>query len=262
MRYFVRIAFIGSGFYGTQKQNDKITVQGVFEECLSNLFDEKISVKISSRLDRNVNALDFAFTFDSKTDKVDADYLKYYLARTFPSDILIKDVRIVDSSFSARYDCSYKQYCYLIQNGVKYNPLLRDITYIPKKELDVSKLKDALVLFEGEHDFKMFASPEGDEKTVLDIDSVSLVENRGIIAIRFTSKSFLRYQIRFMVGAMLSYERGKLTLDSIESLLSGKSMKFPRIKAEPQGLLLERIEYPSIEDDNPIELDFLLGKDK
>ena len=79
MRYFIRIAFLGNGFYGTQKQKNHRTVQGDFEEKLSQIFDENIKVIISSRLDRNVNALDFALAFDTEKDTVSPDHLKYYL---------------------------------------------------------------------------------------------------------------------------------------------------------------------------------------
>lgn len=254
MNYFVRIAFLGKKYFGTQRQKDKLTIQGVFEEVLSKVFDEKILIKISSRLDKGVNALDFAFTFKTETCKLKPDYLKYYLSRTFQSDVFIKDVRIVNENFSARYDCLYKQYIYLIQDGAEFNPLLSEITYIPKRKLDFDKLYEIINLFNGTHEFKYFSSPEGDENTRLTMDCVEAKKQNNLIMISFKAKSFLRYQIRFMVGTAMLYEKGKISIDTIKNLLSGKNEKFPRLKAEPQGLFLQQIKYEEIDDISSIDM--------
>ena len=68
MKILIRISFLGTSFYGTQKQSDKKTIQGDFESLLSRVYDEKVKVTISSRLDRGVHALDFALTFDVLND--------------------------------------------------------------------------------------------------------------------------------------------------------------------------------------------------
>ena len=39
MRYFMVISYDGSKFYGFQRQNNKITVQGEIENKLSNIFN-------------------------------------------------------------------------------------------------------------------------------------------------------------------------------------------------------------------------------
>ena len=258
MRYFIRIAFLGNGFYGTQKQKNHRTVQGDFEEKLSQIFDENIKVIISSRLDRNVNALDFALAFDTEKDTVSPDHLKYYLRRSFLDEVYIKDVRIVPSSFSPRYDCENKTYCYLIQNTEKRNPLLSFVSYTPIRLLDIKKVEEVLSLLEGEHDFSQFATPEGDENTFLTLDKASVKDVNGMLQIRFTSKAFLRYQVRFMVGAIFSYCDNKLTLFQIRRLLNGEDIKRQKLKAEAKGLYLEHISYPEIEEKEITEISGVL----
>lgn len=246
MKYMIRIAFNGESFYGTQRQKKERTIQGVFEECLSSLYDTEIAVTICSRLDRGVNALDYALTFTPVDNRISISHLKYYLTRYFKPEILIKNVIEVDDSFSPRYDCSKKTYCYLIQKSSAFNPLLKNISYITKKDIDVDKIKECISLFKGTHDFRRFATPEGDENTILKIDSVSVKEKHGMIYLRFTSKAFLRYQVRFMVGAIVTYAFNKGTLDQIKELLDGKDNDFPKNKAPANGLFLEKIDYPTL----------------
>lgn len=248
MKIFIRIAFLGSDFYGTQKLPDKSTIQGLFASLLSNIYDQEIKVTISSRLDRGVHALDFALTFDIDSESISIDHLKYYLKRSVGKNVFIKDVRIVENSFSPRYSCASKQYLYLIQNGETINPLFLPFTYIPKKSLDVSLLKETLNLFKGEHDFRYFSTPEDDENTMTSIDSVSFQENGDLLMIRFKGKSFLRYQVRFMVGSMISVAMKRLTIEEIKKGLTGTTCPHFKYKAEPQGLILESIDYPTIKD--------------
>ena len=46
---------------------------------------------------------------------------------------------------------------------------------------------------------------------------------------------------------MLAHEKGILSIEDIETLLSGKAIPFRKIKAEPQGLTLEKLFF----DDRP-----------
>ena len=243
MNVLIRFSFLGENFFGTQKQNDKPTIQGLFEDLLSRLYDTKVKVTIASRLDRGVNALDFALNFLMPKETISLDHLSYYLRRSLPHDIVLKEVRQVSEDFSSRYSSLYKQYLYLIQNTENKNPLLNRFTYVPKGVLDGERIQEALSVMEGKHDFRFFANFEEVKNTLLSLDKAWVEEKNGFLFLRFRAPSFLRYEVRFLVGAALSYEKGKLSLDTIETLLAGKEVPYPKIKAEPQGLMLEQIEY-------------------
>ena len=159
MKIFIRLAFFGQNYYGSQKLPHDPTIQGEFEFLLQRIYQEPIKVTISSRLDRGVHALDFALTFDTENTSINISHLAYYLRRSVSQDITIKDVRVVDDSFSPRYSCRDKQYLYLIQNTEKKNPLLNPFTYTPEHVLEEEKIKETLMLFQGEHEFKYFATP-------------------------------------------------------------------------------------------------------
>ncbi len=257
MRYFLRLSFIGTSFYGTQKQKKDLTIQGLFESLLERIFCHPVKVSIASRLDRGVHALDFALTFAAEEEKIKEDKLFYYLKRSVPKDIFLKDMQRVSEDFSPRYDCQDKQYLYLIQNGEIKNPLYNPFSYSPDHRLDIEKLKSALLLMKGKHEFKYFSSPEEDDMTFLEIEDVSFhVDEMSLIQIRFRAKSFLRYQIRFMVGAAISTALGKLSLEDVEEALEGRKELRIKYKAEPQGLILEEIHYPQIPDDKKISFLF------
>lgn len=245
MRILIRCAFSGQDFFGTQKQPQRRTVQGVFEKALSVIHDADIKTVISSRLDAKVNALDFALSYFVEKMPFSLDHLLYYLRRTIDPDIRLIEVKEVEESFSARYDCQSKTYLYRIQNGNFANPLYNSFTYTPIAPLDEEKLLEAGKLFVGKHDFRSFATPEKkDENTILTIDDFSLTKGReDILEIRFVGKSFLRYQVRFLVGAMIHHSQDILSLEAIQQLLDGQKVPFRKLKAQPQGLTLEKLVY-------------------
>jgi tRNA pseudouridine38-40 synthase len=245
MKVFIRLAFYGRDYYGTQKQKTFPTVQSAFETALSNVYQTPIKTTISSRLDRGVNALDFALSFEAPDSRISLTRLSYYLRRTLGQDIFLRDLREVPEDFSARYSCDYKRYLYLIQNGEEKNPLLNPLTYSPLHPLPEEKLSKALSLFEGTHDFRSFATPEKeDENTVLTLDQVTMKKKDNLLYLRFQGRNFLRYQVRFLVGAALRYATDGVSEETLEALLRGEKRKWPKLKAEPQGLTLEGIHYP------------------
>ena len=256
MKVLVRFSFFGRDFYGTQKQKKGETIQSLFEWMLSLCYQQEVKVYLCSRLDRYVNAYDYAILFEAPDNRMSIDRLSYYFKRMIRKDITIYEVREVNDTFHPRYDCTYKSYVYVIQNREIQNPLFNSISYAPKRVLDKTKIEEAIHLFEGKHDFRYFSTPEGDENTILDIAKTELVEDNGFLFLRFIGKSFLRYQVRFMVGGCLRYEEGKISKDDILSMLDSHPVKWDKLKAEPYALTLEKICYPTLGDKE----DYPIGK--
>ena len=158
MRYLVFLAFNGQNFYGTQRQKENRTIQGLFEDFLSQYYQEDIKVTIASRLDRYVNALSFALAFSFKKERKTKEDLQYVLNRMFAPEVYVTEIVEVAEDFSPRYDCTSKTYCYLIQKPGYVNPLLSSLSYIPDCHLDIERIKEALPLFQGTHEFSSFAT--------------------------------------------------------------------------------------------------------
>ena len=146
MKIAFRISFLGQNFYGTQKLNNKRTIQGVFEEVLSNLYDQKIKVAICSRLDRKVNATDFVLSFIAPDERFDVAKLHYVVSRYLGKDIHVIGAFIVPDDFHPRGSCLSKTYKYSIQNG-DINPLYNNFTFTPIRHIDEDRFIEALNLF-------------------------------------------------------------------------------------------------------------------
>lgn len=245
--YLVNVAFDGQEFNGTQIQKNKPTIQGVFEDRLSNFYNKKIKISCCSRLDSKVSALDFYFSFIAD-DKYSLEEIKNYLNKVTPRTIYIKNIRYKPLNFSAHHYPHYKEYIYCINNGIT-NPLknryLLDIDY----KIDIDKLKEALKLFEGEHDFSSFSAltnkKEKDQsfKSIIFSTSVKFKERGKIIIIHISGKTFFKYQVRMIVGSCLLYASNHETLDNIKKKLYNPNLNSFKIKLPAYPLILYKTTY-------------------
>lgn len=245
--YLVNIAFDGQEFNGTQIQNNKETIQGIIEDRLFNFYNEKIRISCCSRLDSKVSALDFYFSFKAK-NKYSIKELKSYLNKTTPRTIYIKKITYKPLDFSAHSYPHYKEYIYGINNGL-INPLktrfLLDLDY----KIDIEKLREALKLFEGEHDFSSFSAltnkKEKDQsfKSVIFSTSIELKEHKRVILIHISGKTFFKYQVRMIIGSCLMYASNHETLANIKNKLDNPSLNSFKIKLPAYPLILYKTTY-------------------
>ena len=242
MKYLISIAYDGSKFYGFQRLKGHDTVQKKIEEALSIIAKEKIEIKGAGRTDRGVHAYDQKATFNLNIN-IDEEHLKLALNSLVAPYIYITDVQVVDDNFHPRFHVLKKEYIYKINLG-EYNPLIYDYMFEPNYKLNIDKMKERAKIFKGVHNFKNFTSGERENYECI-IYNIEFKENNNILEIKFTGKSFYRYMVRNLVGAMLDVSNNKISLEDIKEALEHPEIKKQFKTAIPNGLYLNKIEYGS-----------------
>lgn len=240
MRYLVKVAYDGSKFYGFQRLNDLPTVQKEIEKSLKKIFKKDVLIKGAGRTDKGVHALGQCFHFDVDYE-IALNNLKKAIQRYLSNYILIKECWVVDENFHARFSVRKKQYVYKINCG-DFSPLNEDYYLQTKFNINVKKLKQVSKLFLGQHDFKNFVSGENGN-TVSIIYDIKIKRKGKIINIVFAGKSFYKYMVRNLVGAMLDYNKGKVDLNDIKKMLDYPENSKQLSTAPAKGLYLEKIYY-------------------
>jgi len=105
------IEYDGTHYHGWQRQKDDRTIQQEIETALSTMTAERVTLIGSGRTDAGVHAYDQVANFLCETNLTPEIFLKG-LNGLLPNDIVIKDCRLVDHSFHARYDVKSKIYHY------------------------------------------------------------------------------------------------------------------------------------------------------
>ena len=113
MKILAKVQYLGTKFYGWQKQIDTPTVQEEIEKVLSKILDYEVNIYGSGRTDAGVHAKGQTFHFELKKD-FDLNKLKYAFNSLICDDIHIDYFKVVNEDFHARFSATGKHYCYYI----------------------------------------------------------------------------------------------------------------------------------------------------
>ena len=240
MKYLINIMYDGTNFYGFQRLKGKRSVQEVIEDALSIINKSKVEIKGAGRTDRGVHAYGQKASFSLDVN-IPLDRMIDAINSLLPNDVRVSDVKVVSDDFHARFNVKKKEYIYKINNGFN-DPLMINYYHHVNKKLDINKMRRAAKLFLGVHHFDNFVSGEriNSEAIVYDI---KIYKKKDIIYIKFIGKSFYRYMVRNMVGAILDYEKGNTTLKEIKDMLDNYSISKTLSCAPACGLYLMNIWY-------------------
>lgn len=240
MRYLIKVEYDGSQFYGFQRQSSKKTVQGELEHALSIIAKKDVIVKGAGRTDVGVHALGQCAHFDLDIC-IPEDRLKTAINSIVHPYIHVVSCRGVSLDFHARFSVCKKRYVYKIWCG-EFSPLNENYYLQYRDELDVDKLRECASLFIGSYNFHNFVSGKRNNYNGT-IYNISIEEKGNEVWISFLGKSFYRYMVRNLVGAMLDYSIGKCDLLLIERMLKEDNFDYQLSCAPAKGLYLEGVYY-------------------
>ena len=243
MNYKLTIAYDGTNYHGWQIQKNGVTVQEIMEEAVSKVFGVKTAVTGCSRTDAGVHAKTYVCCFKGKTT-IPTDRMHTVLNTILPQDIRAYKCENVPDSFNARFAARKKTYEYKILNTEVSDPLVKNYVWHYPIKLDIDKMCKAADLIKGKRDFKAFCAAGSVVKsTVRNLMELSVSKEGNIITIRASADGFLYNMVRILTGTLVYVGNGKLSVEDIEKLVSGKDRRLMGITAPPQGLALVEVEY-------------------
>lgn len=243
-RYFIRLAFRGTGFHGWQVQPNGNSVQAEMIRALTTILKEKTEVVGAGRTDTGVHARKFFAHFDSSKQDLSGNRdLIYNLNGILPKDIVVHEIKVVKPGAHARFSAISRTYSYHIHQ-VKDSFLDGLSVYFPGN-LDLEKMNRAAELLLETTDFTSFSKGKTDVK--INICQVMLAEwIRDEHQLIFTIKAdrFLRNMVRAIVGTLLDVGYDRLCLSELKRIIERKDRSAAGASVPACGLYLEDVEYP------------------
>lgn len=239
------LMYDGTNFYGSQKNENLRTIEGVLNLHLKKILNEDINLTFASRTDRGVHALGQVVNFKVDT-KIPTKNIKKILNNKLPDDLSIKEIEEVDLNFSSRFDSKGKVYFFIVNNSFETpNPILNRYSLWFPYKIDYNRLKENITFFIGKKDFSSFTTEEEREKgsTIREILDISFLNKDNLLFFIIAGKSFLRHQIRRMIGALLEIERKNLKNELLIEALNSKKHYIGEKKVSPKGLFLFKVIY-------------------
>ena len=252
MKILLKIAYLGTAYFGYQVQPTGVTVQQKLNEAASAVFGFECDIVGCSRTDSGVHARAFHATVSKKgTGALETTIPPARIPRALnvhlPSDISVLEATPVSDEFHARYDVHSKEYEYLIYNGAERDPFLEGRTWhIPKRFDDdaVLAMNKAAMAFVGTHDFTALRDGDPDEKDpVRHVFSASVKKEGDIISFRVCADGFLYHMVRVMTGTLVEVGKGKLTPKDVAEGIEARARARFGATAPASGLYLDRVLY-------------------
>ena len=237
----------GTKYKGWQKQNQKgstiVTIQGKLEN-VSKMTGDDIQVIGCGRTDTGVHADNYVANFYTETN-FSVEKIYAYLLEYLPEDIVIKDIRIAEERFHARYNASNKTYVYTINNKKYVDVFNKRFSYYVPEELNISKMEEAAKYLIGTHDFKSFTNLKAkkNRSTERHINYINIKEEDGVVQIIINGNSFLLNMVRIIVGTLIEVGKGSREPKDIKKILEGLNRELAGYKVPAKGLILKEIEY-------------------
>ena len=233
-RLLLLCEYDGTLFAGLQRQGRGLrTVQGELERALPGIGALPKAVA-AGRTDAGVHALAMPFHVDVES-AIPVEKVPEALNRLLPED------------FHARKDALWRAYRYRILVRPHPSPLLRHRALWVRRPLDLEAMEEALSLLLGRHNFLGFAKEETrpGERELLEA-RLQVAEGEAGLEVRlyFRGKSFLRGQVRGMVGTLLEVGLGKRPPESLKAILKTADRRLAGPTAPAHGLYFVEAAYP------------------
>ena len=243
--YHLKIEYLGTGFVGWQIQKNGLSIQEVVENAISKFLRYKIRLIGSGRTDSGVHAFEQSAHFKTKKKIKKKDTfinsINFFLSKY---SVVILDIKKKSNKFHARHSAIERTYKYLIVNRRSYLVLDKNKAWHVKKKLNLENMKKGAKILKGTHNFSTFRSSSCESKSPLKTLTKAEVERKkNKIIFTFISKSFLKQQVRSMVGSLKYLGEGKWTIKDFEKAFKSRRRSMCAPTAPPYGLYLYKVKY-------------------
>jgi tRNA pseudouridine38-40 synthase len=238
-RIRIDLAYDGRDFHGWQVQPGLPTIQGTLEAVVSEIEGRPVHVAGSGRTDAGVHALGQVAAF-SIENPIPLPNLRRAVNRLLPPAIRVLSVEEAHPDFHPRFQAKAKTYEYRIFRGEVCDPFDWPFVHHYPYPLDEARMTEYARLFQGEHDFSVFAASderdaEGRSK-VRTIFSSTLERSPDRLVYRVRGSGFLKHMVRNLAGTLIEAGKGNLPSPAVFPKESG-----PTLPAK--GLFLINVEY-------------------
>ena len=239
------IEFDGTAYSGWQIQPNAITIQEILEGALARAYGVSVNVVGAGRTDAGVHARGQVANanIDEQANALPSDKIANAINAYLPLDIRIRDARVVDDAFHARFSAVWREYVYNIAR--ERSVFDQRFAWYPELPYDAGLLGDAAREFVGKRDFTTFSKLNPDTpKYVCDVQTCMVETHPDRLVVRIRADRFVYGMCRSIVGAMMAVARKKCDVSDIAPAFEAADRSKQFVLAPAHGLVLNKIGYP------------------
>ena len=237
------LSYDGTSYHGWQIQKNAISVQETVTKAIQSLLGQEVSLSGVGRTDAGVHARRYVANFHADCG-IPMDRLPLALNARLPMDIAISGAVVVPESFDARFQCTRKEYTYLICPGRIRDPFEVHRSYFYPYPLDAEAMERGAQYFVGRQDFAAVRSVGTPVKsTVREIFYCHVDRFGPLVRIRVCADGFLYNMVRAISGTLLYVGQGKVAPQDVAAILASCDREQAGPTLPPHGLFMSRLWY-------------------
>lgn len=241
--YKLILAYEGTQYSGFQRQLEKPSVQGVFEDSLRAIGWQGRSILTAGRTDTGVHASGQVVSFEFDWKHGDLKLLKALNAH-LPADIQVQRLEQTGAQFHPRYDALARSYLYRLYWQTARDPLRDRFAWRLDAAPDINLMNQAAQYLIGEHDFIGFGRPLSEHGTSIRRIEQAKWELAGADFMEFaiTGNAFLYHMVRRIVYVLVRVGFGDFPVEIVPIGLQTGSTGIVSL-APARGLTLMNVKY-------------------
>jgi tRNA pseudouridine38-40 synthase len=209
------------------------------EAVLGTIRGEPLALTVAGRTDAGVHALGQVASHAGEPAPVGA------WNGNLPPDVRVLASDVAPEGFDARRDAVSRSYVYRVSARDPLSPFERGRVLHWPRSLDRDALDECAAVLPGRHDLTAFTPTQTEHRLFeRNISSAEWVDSGDhVLEFRIEAPSFMRNQVRILVGTMLEVGQGRRSVDDFKALLAGSPRSAAGATAPPHGLYLVGVRY-------------------
>jgi tRNA pseudouridine38-40 synthase len=240
----LKLTYDGTRFAGWAAQPGLRTVQGDLEAALERILGgERVELTVAGRTDAGVHALSQVASFEHSGEL--PDRLVERLNAVLPAEVAVRSAEPVPDGFDARRDAKSRRYRYRVLTSPIRDPFEEGRALWWRYPLERERLDQCAAAVIGKHDFTAF-TPTDTEHVLFERNVTECAwqeERPELLAMDIEAPSFVRNQVRVLVGTMLEVGGGRRSVEDFRELLTGAPRDCAGETAPSHGLYLVGVRY-------------------
>jgi tRNA pseudouridine38-40 synthase len=239
------IQYLGTHFYGWQRQPQHRSVQAEIETALETVLGHSVRIHAAGRTDTGVHAAAQVAHFDAPAI-VPAHRWAAILNARLPTDVLIRASARVNDQWHARFSALWRRYRYTLYTDPQPNLFVRPFAWHYYYEpLDELLIQAALAPLLGRHHLAAFHRAGSKRPhSWVDVQAAECRRQGAFVRIELQASGFLYGMMRLLVGLLVQVGRGARSPADFTEIWQAQHREEVKYAAPPEGLCLLRVGYP------------------
>lgn len=240
----IAIEFLGTHYYGWQRQKEVLGVQEALETAISKVANETVEVVAAGRTDASVHASNMIAHFVTHAYRPAHNWLRG-VNSLLPDDIALRWIQPMPDGFHARFDAIARRYRYITLNQAHRPAILNhQVTHI-YDPLDLAAMQTAAANIVGTHDFSSYrAAACQSNQPVRHVSHAHLFAHGPFIVFDIQADGFLHHMVRNLMGTLHAIGKHELQPSDFLTILAKKDRTIAPPTASGDGLYFINAYYP------------------